>query len=358
VNQAGDSQRNGPTATRSSRGPVGEPLTPEQAAPLIAKLRDNIRSVFIGHGDAVNRLITCLLARGHVLIEDVPGVGKTVLATSLARSLDCSFSRIQLTPDMLPADVLGVTVFSQNASAPHADAANDADHADPHHHPGFRFKPGPVFANVVLADEINRTTPRTQSALLEVMNEGTVSVEGRTIALDQPFMVVATQNPFEFEGTYLLPENQLDRFLMRLTIGYPSAEDEMRVLELRPSDDALHNLEPVMHADDVVALQRATDAVRMDRSLVRYIVAIGNATRQHPDLQVGLSPRGTLALAQAARAAAVLHGRDYVIPEDIVDNASPVIAHRLVTTAFMRTGDASAAEDITRAVLHDTPSPA
>jgi MoxR-like ATPase len=332
-------------------------LTPAQAAPLVDKLRDNIRSVFIGHGDAVNQLITCLLARGHVLIEDVPGVGKTVLATALARSLDCTFSRIQLTPDMLPADVLGVTVFNRPQQLLTGNGDADAA-ADTGQHADFRFKPGPIFANIVLADEINRTTPRTQSALLEVMNEGTVSVEGRTMTLDPPFMVVATQNPFEFEGTYLLPENQLDRFLMRLTIGYPSPEDEARVLELRPSDAALHELEPVMHAADVVALQRATDTVRMDRSLIEYIVALGNATRSHAELQVGLSPRGTLALAQAARASAVLHGRDYAIPEDIVDHAAPVIAHRLVTSAFMRTGDAAAAEDITRAVLQDVPSPA
>lgn len=334
------------------------PMTVAEAIPLVERLQTNIRSVFIGHEPSVDRLLTCLLARGHVLIEDVPGVGKTVLATALARSVDCSFSRIQLTPDMLPADVLGVSVLSTRGEAPnngnHPPGSEGAEVGGP----SFRFKPGPVFANIVLADEINRTTPRTQSALLEVMNEGTVSVEGRTMKLEEPFMVVATQNPFEFEGTYLLPENQLDRFLMRLTIGYPSPEDEVRVLELRPSDEALRDLEPVMHAEDVVALQHATDAVTVDTSLLRYIVAIGGATRSHPDLQVGLSPRGTLALAQAARASAVMNGRDYVVPEDITNFVVPVVAHRLVTTAFMQTGDASAAESITRELLNGVPSPA
>jgi MoxR-like ATPase len=247
--------------------------------------------------------------------------------------------------------VLGVSVLARRDDGA---SVNGEGEGGPH----FRFKPGPIFANIVLADEVNRTTPRTQSALLEVMNEGTVSVEGRSIRLDEPFMVVATQNPFEFEGTYLLPENQLDRFLMRLTIGYPSPEEEMRVLELRPSDEALGELEPVMHAADVVALQRATDSVSLDRSLVRYIVEIAGATRSHPDLQVGLSPRGTLALAQAARASAVMRGRAYVIPEDIIDAVVPVTAHRLVTNAFMQTGDASAAESIVREVMSGVASPA
>ncbi len=316
----------------------------DAAGELLERLRTSIRSVFLGHEDAIERVLVCLLARGHVLIEDVPGVGKTVLATALARSIDCTFSRIQLTPDMLPADVIGVSVFS--GEGVNGDGG------------GFRFKPGPIFSNIVLADEINRTTPRTQSALLESMNEGTVSVEGRTMELEPPFMVVATQNPFEFEGTYLLPENQLDRFLVRMTIGYPSPEDEARVLELRPSGEALRALSPVMHAAEVLGLQRLADGVRLDRSLVEYIVAFATATREHEELRVGLSPRGTLALAQAARATAVLRGRDYCVPEDVYDNAVAVSAHRVVTSSFVRTGDGSAAESVVRSVLETVPSPA
>ena len=317
----------------------------DRAGAQLERLASNIRSVFLGHEGAIERLIVCLLARGHVLIEDVPGVGKTVLATALARSVDCSFNRIQLTPDMLPADILGVSVFT--ADGDRGDGVG-----------GFQFKPGPIFANIVLADEINRTTPRTQSALLESMSEGTVSVEGRTMRLSEPFMVVATQNPFEFEGTYLLPENQLDRFLMRLTIGYPSPEEEARVLELRPGGDALRELEPVMHGDDVVLLQRAVDGVALERSLVDYIVAIANATRSHEELQVGLSPRGTLALAQSARATAVMGGRDHCVPEDVYENVVSVVAHRVVTASFVRTGDSGGAEAVVREVLSGVPSPA
>jgi MoxR-like ATPase len=305
----------------------------------IDKLRRNISSVFLGNPDAVNRVICCLLARGHILIEDVPGVGKTVLATAMAKSIDCSFSRLQLTPDLLPSDVLGVSIFDR--------ATNE-----------FVFKHGPIFANIVLADEINRTTPRTQTALLEAMNEATVSIDGRVIRLDQPFMVVATQNPYEFEGTYPLPENQLDRFLMRTRLGYPSPADEARVLDLRPANHRLPNLEPVLHKDEVIELQRQVDAVRMDRSLLEYIITLANATRRHENLQVGLSPRGALALAQAARATAVLGARDYVIPEDITRNIEPVCAHRVVTRAYGREGDAEAAARILAGVVETIESPA
>ena len=240
-------------------------------------LRANIQSVYLGNQSAVEKLIVCLLARGHVLIEDVPGVGKTVLATSLARSLDCSMARVQMTPDMLPSDVLGVTVWDQLKSE-------------------FLFKPGPIFSNIMLADEINRTTPRTQSALLEAMNEGQVSIDGQTRKLIQPFIVIATQNPFEFEGTYFPPESQLDRFLMRLHLGYPSPEDEARILTLNPSQRALPEIKPVMTAADLVELQRMVTEVKIDPSLVDYIIRIATATRVHEQLQIGVSPRGTLAL--------------------------------------------------------------
>src|SRR5689334_10016485 len=221
--------------------------------PSVEKLRQNIQKVFLGHTRAVDLLLIGLLARGHVLIEDVPGVGKTVLAKSLAKSIDCRFSRVQLTPDLLPGDVLGVSIYN-----------NDSHE--------FDFKPGPIFANIVLADEINRTTPRTQSALLEAMSEEQVSVENQTRKLDRPFMLVATQNPFEFEGTYYLPENQLDRFLLRISVGYPDRMSEHRILTTKPGRGALDDLRPVMHADDVVAIQDEVPKVAIDGTIVDYIL--------------------------------------------------------------------------------------
>ena len=303
------------------------------------RLRDNIASVYMGNLQAVDRLVVCLLARGHVLIEDVPGGGKTVLANALARSLDCTFTRIQCTPDLLPSDITGVSIYHRERDA-------------------FEFKKGPVFANVVLADEINRATPRTQSALLEAMSEGTVSAEGHVHMLPSPFMVVATQNPYEFEGTYLLPENQLDRFLMRISLGYPSADDEGRILRKQPARTSLRDLRPVMGGPDVAALQDAVDAVRMDQSLVDYVIAIAAATRMHEELAVGVSPRGSLALAQAARATALLDGRDHCVPEDIVSNVLTVCAHRVVTRTAMHVGDAQTARRILQQVLEQVASPA
>lgn len=305
----------------------------------IRRLRENISRVFLGNPSAVDRVICCLLARGHILIEDVPGVGKTVLATAVAKSIDCSFTRVQLTPDMLPSDVLGVSIYDRASGE-------------------FTFKRGPIFANIVLADEINRTTPRTQTALLEAMNEATVSIDGRVHRLDQPFMVVGTQNPYEFEGTYPLPENQLDRFLMRTRLGYPGPEDEARVLDLRPANRALPQLEPVLHKDDVVRLQTLVDDVRVDRSLLDYIIELAGATRRHKELQVGLSPRGSLALAQAARATAVLEGRDYAVPEDVTRNILPVCAHRVVARTYEHDGDGAAAERILRGIVETIRSPA
>ena len=277
----------------------------------LQRLRANISSVFLGNEAVVDRLLTCLLARGHALIEDVPGVGKTVLATSLARSIDASFSRLQFTPDMLPADVLGVSVFNRDTSE-------------------FTFKPGPIFANVVLADEINRAAPRTQSALLEAMNESTVTMDGITHGLPDPFMVIATQNPYEFHGTYPLPENQLDRFLMLIELGYPDAETEARVLSTRPATNALGELEAVIHADDVLALQERVQRVTIAEPLTDYIVALARATREHSEVRLGLSTRGSLALAAAARATALLDGRDYCTPEDVLCNVRSVVAHRVV----------------------------
>jgi len=305
----------------------------------LARLRENITSVYMGNKSAVDRLLVCLLAGGHVLIEDVPGVGKTVLAQAIARSIDCSFARLQLTPDLLPADVIGVTVYSR--------ARED-----------FVFKPGPVFHNILLADEINRTTPRTQSALLEAMNERQVSVDGRTHDLPTPFMVIATQNPFEYEGTYFLPESQLDRFLMRIHLGYPSPDDEARIITQQPSARALHDLEPVMTGEDVLELQRRVGQVKLDPSLVDYIIRLGSSTRDHDQLQVGVSPRGTLALTQAARATALLHERDYVVPDDVISNVLPVCAHRVIARSYMHDGSPVTTARIMQQVIESVPSPA
>lgn len=299
---------------------------------LLDRLHDNIGAVYLGNPKAIDRVMTCLLARGHVLIEDVPGVGKTILAMSLARSIDCRFARAQLTPDLLPTDLLGVSIYNQQTGQ-------------------FDFKPGPVFTNIFLADEINRASPRTQSALLEAMSEGAVSTDGITRQLERPFMVVATQNPHEFEGTFPLPENQLDRFLMRIHLGYPTPEAEARVLDLRPATGRLQAITPVITAEEVLELQQRTDDVRLEKSLVDYIVTLATSTRTHDDLRIGVSPRGALALAQAARATAVLNGRDYCVPEDITANILPVCAHRVVTKSHLYNGEGATAERVLEEVV-------
>lgn len=305
----------------------------------LQRLRQNITSVYMGNSSAVDRLLVCLLARGHILIEDVPGVGKTVLANALARSLRGTFARIQCTPDLLPSDITGVTIFDRDTQE-------------------FQFRQGPVFNNIIVADEINRTTPRTQSALLEAMNEESVSIDGTTHSLPQPFMVIATQNPYEFEGTYALPENQLDRFLMRFGLGYPALSDESRIVLNQPARSQLKSLEQVIEATDVVQLQQRVDAVAIDQSLVDYILQLVTATREHDDLLIGVSPRGSIALSQAARATAVLAKRDYCIPEDIVMNVLPVCAHRIISKTAMHDGDTMTTRRIMQQVLETVPSPA
>jgi MoxR-like ATPase len=306
--------------------------------PKLERLRANIQRCYMGNAAAIDKIIVCLLARGHVLIEDVPGVGKTMLANALARSLDCSFCRVQLTPDLMPSDILGVTVWDQKSSE-------------------FTFKPGPVFHNIVLADEINRTTPRTQSALLEAMNEAQVSIDGQTRRLAQPFIVIATQNPHEFEGTYFLPESQLDRFLMRLHLGYPSPEDEARILTLDPQRTALTELAPVMTAQELVELQQQVTKVQVDPALIQYVVQICTATRTNEQLQIGVSPRGSLALVHAARATAMLHRRDYVVPDDIISNVIPVCAHRVISKTYIHDADGVTSHRIMQQVLETVPSP-
>jgi MoxR-like ATPase len=304
----------------------------------IDRLKANIQTVYLGNPRAVDLLLIGLLARGHVLIEDVPGVGKTVLARSLARSIDCKFSRVQLTPDLLPGDVLGVSVYNTQTQK-------------------FEFKPGPIFANIVLADEINRTTPRTQSALLEAMSEEQVSIENETRRLERPFMVVATQNPFEFEGTYYLPENQLDRFLLKIGLGYPERSSEHRILTTQPGRTLLENLGAVVRASDIIALQDSVPQTKMDPAIVDYILDLAEATRHDEQLHLGVSPRGALALTQASQASAVLQGRAYVTPDDVKALFVPVCSHRVVSRTYLSNGDTNVTAKILKAILEQVPTP-
>jgi MoxR-like ATPase len=283
----------------------------EAIQPFAETVRTNVARVIVGKREAVDLLLTVLLCGGHVLLEDVPGVGKTMLARALATSLGLSFRRLQCTPDLLPNDVVGVSIYEQRSGE-------------------FGFHPGPIFANVLLADEINRATPRTQSALLEAMGEGQVTVDGVTHTLAQPFLVLATQNPVEFEGTFPLPEAQLDRFLLRVQLGYPSPEEELAMLEALVGAHPIAQLGPVADGADLPAFQRAVWEVHVADSLRDYLVRLAAASRRHPDLALGISPRATFALFRASQAYAALAGRDYVIPDDIKALAQPALAHRLL----------------------------
>ncbi|MDP9463927.1 MAG: MoxR family ATPase, partial [Actinomycetota bacterium] len=271
----------------------------------------NVSRVVHGKREAIDMCVMCLLAEGHLLIEDVPGVGKTSLAKALAASIDCSWKRVQFTPDLLPADLVGVSIYERSTEQ-------------------FRFTPGPLFANIVLADEINRASPKTQSALLEAMEERQITVDGATRALAPPFMVIATQNPVEQEGTYRLPESQLDRFLMRISLGYPNREAELAIVQTHGSNTLMNDLQAVITTDEILALIDAVRTVHLALPLQGYMVDLAEASRRHPSLLLGLSPRATLQLSRATRARAASQGREYATPDDVKAVAEPVLAHRLM----------------------------
>ncbi len=305
-----------PSAEHSDAGYDGQPnsLALEDLGETAGRISDAIESVIEGKADVVRTAVTVLLADGHLLIEDVPGVGKTMLAKALARAIDCSVRRIQFTPDLLPSDITGVSVFHQETR-------------------DFEFKPGAIFANVVVGDEINRASPKTQSALLECMEERQVTVDGTTYMLESPFIVIATQNPIEMEGTYPLPEAQRDRFMARVSMGYPSATAELEMLDNHTAASPLDDLRPVASADDVRRLMQAVRGIYLSDSVKQYAVDLATATRRSPELRLGASPRATLQLMRAARATAALSGRDHVLPDDVQELAVSVLAHRLLPTA-------------------------
>jgi MoxR-like ATPase len=289
----------------------------QMVAKVAARVRENVQKVIVGKDDVIDLALVAILCEGHILIEDVPGIGKTTLARSIAASLGCTFRRIQFTPDLLPSDVTGINFFNQKAQE-------------------FEFRPGPVVSQVVLADEINRATPRTQSALLEAMQERQITVDGVTYLLPRPFLVLATQNPIELEGTFPLPEAQVDRFLIRLPIGYPAEEEEHAILLRFEQEDPLEGLVPVTTPDELVAMQRLVREVRVEQSVRGYIVDIVRATRSHKDIQLGGSPRGTLALYKCAQALAAVRGREYVLPDDVKLLAPYVLTHRILISPATR----------------------
>ena len=281
------------------------------------RVRENVSRVIVGKDQAIEQLLVALLCEGHVLVEDVPGVGKTMLVKSLARSLNCAFQRIQFTPDLLPSDIIGVSVFNQGSGH-------------------FDFRPGPIFAQLVLADEINRAGPRTQSALLEAMQERQVTVDGKTYPLQRPYMVLATQNPVELEGTFPLPEAQMDRFLMRVGLGYPSEDEEYAILQRFRLEEPFETLEPVVDAEDIAPLATSCRHVYVHKAVAGYMIGIARATRTDADLALGVSPRGVLALHRACQVWAALRGRNYVLPDDVQSLVLPVYAHRLLSSARLQ----------------------
>jgi MoxR-like ATPase len=328
-------QSDAASAVRAGTGPR---VASEQQS-SIRNLEQNIAEVLLGKPETIRLAVVALLAGGHVLIEDAPGVGKTSLAKALARSVDCDFARLQFTPDMLPSDILGASVYLPNRGE-------------------FEFRKGPIFTNILLADEINRTTPRTQSALLEAMSEGQVSIEGHTYLLSRPFLVLATQNPFEIEGTYPLPENQLDRFMLCTGIGYPERAVEMEVLARHRDGEAVDSLQPVLNADEVIQLQQHVSDVAVEESVSDYLLNIVHATRSHDELELGVSTRGALTLYRAAQSLALVQNRNYVVPDDVKELAVPVLAHRVAFRGLFRDGDRTKSESVIRQILDEIPVPA
>ena len=298
---------------------------------------DNVEKVIIGKRHEVQLAFVAMLCRGHILIEDVPGVGKTMLAKSLSRSIGCSFRRLQFTPDLLPSDVTGVSIYNTKTRE-------------------FEFRPGPIMAQIVLADEINRATPKTQSALLEAMEEYQVTVDETTYPLPEPFLLMATQNPIEYEGTFPLPEAQLDRFLMRVTLGHPSPEEEVRILEAQQFQHPVDTLEQVVSVAELIEAQEAVKAVYVDGLIKEYIIALVSATRNYPDVYLGASPRGSLGLYKTGQAMAALQGRDYVIPDDIKLLAEVVLAHRVIVSPSARIKNVDT-RDVIRDIVSLTPVP-
>ena len=320
---------------RAELDPLGADV--EEAANLAGRVVANLASAVHAPDETLRLPLLCLLAEGHVLVEDVPGVGKTVLAKALARSLDLAFRRVQFTPDLLPADVTGVNVFDRQSGT-------------------FRFRPGPVFANVVLVDEVNRASPKTQSALLEAMQETQVTVDGATHVLERPFLVIATQNPLEYEGTYPLPEAQLDRFAVRMTIGYPPHAEEARMLAEQTTEPPLDTLRPVTGHAELVRAIDAARAVHVEDSVTRFVVAVLRHTRANDRLALGGSPRSGIALLRLAKARALVERRDFVVPEDVLSLAVPVLAHRLILAPEAR-ATGFTAEDVVGEALAATPTP-
>ena len=305
----------------------------------IGQLEANVGRAVLGKREVVRLCVTALLAGEHVLLEDVPGVGKTLVGKALARSVSGEFRRLQFTPDLLPADITGSSIFDGKRQE-------------------FVFNRGPIFGNIVLADEINRTTPRTQSALLEAMNEGQVSADGQTYRLPSPFMVIATQNPLEFEGTYPLPESQLDRFLLRISVGYPDRENELEVLSSHRQGEPVDSLQPVLTCEQVADLQAAVRQVRIDESIAGYVLDIVEATRTTDELHVGVSTRGSLALYRASQAFALIDRREYVVPDDVKRLAVPVLAHRVITKGYLHGGQREAVEALIERLVEEVPVPA
>ena len=312
--------------------------TMAETASGLTRLRENVRLIYRGGARAVDLALTALLSRGHILIEDVPGVGKTTLARALGKSLSLEFRRIQFTSDTLPADVLGISVFHTPSER-------------------FEFHAGPIFANIVLADEINRATPKTQSALLEAMNEGAVTIESERRPLPQPFMVVATQNPVEYLGTYPLPESQMDRFVLRLSLGYPSQDEEKMLLRLGGTEKALNAIPPVLAPEEVLELQERVEAVTVSDRLLEYLHSIVRATRNAADLRLPVSTRGAQALFRATQAYALMQGRDYAIPDDVQAVAEPVLAHRILSLSSDGFGSGNHEREVVRKIVAQIPVP-